>query len=73
MLARAESSEWSGALGATFLQRTKLTNFLLSDLLITEKQKMPMDVYVYNNTYIYIQHSNLLLLLLRMKLVPLRK
>ena len=54
MLARAESSEWSGALGATFLQRTKLTNFLLSDLLlITEKQKMPMDVYVYNNTYIY--------------------
>ena len=54
MLARAERSEWSGALGATFLQRTKLTNFLLSDLLlITEKQKMPMDVYVYNNTYIY--------------------
>ena len=52
MLARAESSEWSGALGATFLQRTKLANFLLSDL-ITEKQKMPMDVYVYNNTYIY--------------------
>lgn len=47
MLARAERSEWSGALGATFLQRTKLTNFLLSDLLlITEKQKMPMDVYV---------------------------
>lgn len=45
MLARAERSEWSGALGATFLQRTKLTNFLLSDL-ITEKQKMPMDVYV---------------------------
>jgi len=32
MLARAERSEWIGALGATFLQRTKLTNFLLSDL-----------------------------------------
>ena len=49
MLARAERSEWSGALGATFLQRTKLTNFLLVTCdfrLITEKQKMPMDVYV---------------------------
>jgi hypothetical protein len=64
MLARAESSEWSGALGATFLQRTKLTNFLLSDLLlITEKQKMPMDVYVYNNTYIYTAQQLIIIII----------
>tara|TARA_B100000482_G_scaffold166291_1_gene130646 strand:+ start:9144 stop:9356 length:213 start_codon:yes stop_codon:yes gene_type:complete len=62
MLARAESSEWSGALGATFLQRTKLTNFLLSDL-ITEKQKMPMDVYVYNNTYIYTAQQLIIIII----------
>ena len=62
MLARAERSEWSGALGATFLQRTKLTNFLLSDL-ITEKQKMPMDVYVYNNTYIYTAQQLIIIII----------
>ncbi len=62
MLARAESSEWSGALGATFLQRTKLANFLLSDL-ITEKQKMPMDVYVYNNTYIYTAQQLIIIII----------
>ena len=62
MLARAESSEWSGALGATFLKRTKLTNFLLSDL-ITEKQKMPMDVYVYNNTYIYTAQQLIIIII----------
>ena len=62
MLARAESSEWSGALGATFLQRTKLANFLLNDL-ITEKQKMPMDVYVYNNTYIYTAQQLIIIII----------
>ena len=64
MLARAERSEWRRALGATFLQRTKLTNFLLSDLLlITEKQKMPMDVYVYNNTYIYTAQQLIIIII----------
>ena len=62
MLARAESSEWSGALGATFLQRTKLTNFVLSDL-ITEKQKMPKNVYVYNNTYIYTAQQLIIIII----------